>query len=108
MRRALPLFALLALLSALGCATREWVQTRPEPESYPFKSAHKICDSWGREYAQTKPRSPFEGWTVPNEKRIDWGIYLGYYRRCMEHYGWVQQVQPEAQAPAEAPDPTAP
>ena len=52
MDRATPRIALLALLFAAACETREWVQTKPEPEGYPFESAHKICHSWAETYAR--------------------------------------------------------
>ncbi|MCE2391063.1 MAG: hypothetical protein J4G09_06205 [Proteobacteria bacterium] len=109
MDRATPRFALLALLVAVACETREWVQTKPEPEGYPFESAHKICHSWAETYAQKDdPPPPYGAFPGPREQRIDWGIYLGYYRRCMEHYGWVREVTTEAETAPETSEPTAP
>jgi hypothetical protein len=106
--RAAALGCLLGLIAGPlgGCARREWVQIRPEPEAYPFESARKICDNWARDEA-TVEYPGASGWPPrPSREEIDFARYHALYARCMEHYGWVLQTVPreDERAPAPAGD----
>ena len=111
MGRSLSALSVLALLAASGCTQREWVQIKPEPEGYPFDSAHKICHHWAEDRATVRP-SLLESWPGQRNRTIDWAIYSYHYRPCMEHYGWIRQLPPPAEgetgAEPEAPGPDAP
>jgi hypothetical protein len=98
--------ALLLGLMLAGCVQREWVQTKPEPEGYPFESARKICDNYARDKA-TIEHPDATGWPSPRTEELDMALYQRLYTRCMEHYGWVLQTRPREPKPQEPDKPEA-
>ena len=86
------------MVAAFGCAQREWVALRPEPEAYPLESAKRICDHHAEKQATVYLPGP-TGWPSDRDTYLDAARYQRLFTRCMEHYGWVLQTVPDPEEP---------
>lgn len=76
----------LALLGALALGCSEWVALAPEPESYPFETARRICHAHAQRESE---REAERVWDPGRRERPDPGVYSRAFRECMRAHGWV-------------------